>query len=106
MGRLGVWHEEAPALCAKILAAKHLRLAGIFTHFASPDDDLSFTAEQRRRFLAALGNSAGLRLENLFVHADNSSGLESMPGGSPFNAVRVGLLQFGVLPHPHSLLAQ
>jgi len=42
----------------------------------------------------------------LFVHADNSSGIETMPGASPFNAVRVGLLQFGVLPHPNSLLAQ
>ena len=29
-----------------------------------------------------------------------------LPGASPFNAVRVGLLQFGILPHPHSLLAQ
>jgi alanine racemase len=29
-----------------------------------------------------------------------------MPGASPFNAVRVGLLQFGILPHPNSMLAQ
>ncbi len=106
MGRLGVWHEDAPALCQTILAAPHLRLAGVFTHFASPDDDLAFTAEQRRRFLAALERCPGLKLNEIFVHADNSAGLETMPGTSPFNAVRVGLLQFGVLPHPHSLLAQ
>lgn len=106
MGRLGVWHEEAPALCAKILAAPRLRLAGVFTHFASPDDDAAFTAEQRRRFLAALHACTGLKLDDIFVHADNSAGIESMPGASPFNAVRVGLLQFGVLPHPNSLLAQ
>jgi alanine racemase len=107
MGRLGVWHEEAPALVARIAAAHHLRLAGIFTHFASPDDDAEFTAEQRRRFLAALAAS---RLDReappgLFIHADNSAGLETMPGASPFNAVRVGLLQFGILPHPSSFLA-
>ncbi len=83
-----------------------MRLAGVFTHFASPDDDPAFTAEQRRRFLAALGRCAGLKPETLFVHADNSAGIESMPGASPFNAVRVGLLQFGILPHPHSMLAQ
>lgn len=106
MGRLGVWHEEAPALCARILAAPHLRLAGIFTHFASPDDDPAFTAEQRRRFLAALARCADVRPAEIFIHADNSSGLESMPGASPFNAVRVGLLQFGILPHPNSMLAQ
>ena len=106
MGRLGVWHEETAALYAEIVAAKNIRLAGVFTHFASPDDDLTFTAEQRRRFLAALQSCPELNLKELFVHADNSAGLESMPGVSLFNAVRVGLLQFGILPHPHSLLAQ
>jgi len=106
MGRLGVWHERAPQLYSKIRDAAHVRLAGVFTHFASPDDDPAFTAEQRRRFLAALQRCEGLRLEGLFIHADNSAGLETLPGGSPFNAVRVGLLQFGVLPHPHSLLAE
>jgi alanine racemase len=106
MGRLGVWHEETEILYAKIRAAKHLQLAGVFTHFSSPDDDPAFTAEQRRRFLAALERCDGIKLNEIFVHADNSSGIESMPGASPFNAVRVGLLQFGVLPHPNSMLSQ
>lgn len=106
MGRAGVWHEQAPELYAKIAAAENVRLAGVFTHFASPDDDPTFTAEQRRRFLAALEKCVGLDPQKLFVHADNSAGIESMPGSSPFNAVRIGLLQFGVLPHPNSLLAQ
>jgi alanine racemase len=108
MGRLGVWHEDAASLVARILAAKHLSLAGIFTHFASPDDDPAFTEEQRRRFLQALAASGlgGDAPRGLYVHADNSAGLETMPGASPFNAVRVGLLQFGILPHPGSFLAQ
>ena len=108
MGRLGVWHEEAPALTRRILASAHLRLAGVFTHFASPDDDAAFTEEQRRRFLAALGacGLAAPRGEDFFIHADNSAGLETMPGASPFNAVRIGLLQFGILPHPGSFLSQ
>ena len=106
MGRIGVWHEQAPALCAQIIAAPHLQLAGVFTHFASADEDAAFTAEQRRRFLQALQACAGLNLSALFIHADSSAGLETMPGASPFNAVRIGLLQFGVLPHPNSLLAQ
>lgn len=107
MGRLGVWHEEAAALHAVIRETRDVRLAGVFTHFASADEDADFTAEQRRRLLAALERMPGLDREHLFIHADNSAGLESAPGaGSPFNAVRVGLLQFGVLPHPHSLLAR
>lgn len=105
MGRVGVWHEQTAALYSEIAAARHLKLAGAFTHFASPED-AEFTAEQRRRFLAALGSCPGLDLTTLFVHADNSAGIETMSGASPFNAVRVGLLQFGILPHPQSLLAQ
>ena len=106
MGRLGVWHDQAASVYARIAASPHLQLAGVFTHFAAPDDDLDFTAEQRRRFLAALARCEGIALDRIFVHADNSAGIETMPGASPFNAVRVGLLQFGILPHPHSLLAQ
>lgn len=106
MGRAGVWHEEAAALHQKIAASPHLHLAGVFTHFASSDEDPVFTAEQRRRFLAALDSFPGLRTQDIFVHADNSAGIETLPGDSrPFNAVRVGLLQFGVLPKAGSLLA-
>jgi len=105
MGRLGVWHPQAAELYAKIVAEPGLRLAGVFTHFAASDDDPAFTAEQRSRFLAALDRCEGIDLQSLFVHADNSAGLESIETAGPFNAVRVGLLQFGVLPRPGSLLA-
>ncbi len=106
MGRMGVWHTEAQALYAQIRAAKGARLAGVFTHFASADDDPAFTEQQRKIFLAGLAALPGLDPGQLLVHADNSAGLETTPGGTPFNAVRVGLLQFGVLPHPNSLLAR
>ena len=106
MGRLGVWHEETEKLYAEIRATEHVKLAGVFTHFSSPDDDPAFTAEQRRRFLAALARCPGLELSQLFVHADNSAGLETLEAAGPFNAVRIGLLQFGILPRRESLLAQ
>ena len=32
--------------------------------------------------------------------------METTPGDTIFNAVRVGLLQFGILPHPNSMLAR
>lgn len=105
MGRLGIWHTKAGNVLDKIANSPHVRLAGVFTHFASPEDPV-FTAEQRRRFLAALERRADVRLGEIFVHADNSAGIETMAGSSPFNAVRVGLLQFGILPHPNSLLAE
>jgi alanine racemase len=108
MGRLGVWHEHAAALYAQIGAARGVRLAGVFTHFASADEDPAFTDRQRRLFLDTLRTLPGFdpAAPGLFIHADNSAGLETTPGGSVFNAVRVGLLQFGVLPHPNSMLAR
>ena len=106
MGRLGVWHTGARALYTQIRAAAGVRLAGVFTHFSSADEDPAFTEEQRRVFLAALAGFPDFDPAGLFIHADNSAGLETTPGRSVFNAVRVGLLQFGILPHPHSMLAR
>jgi alanine racemase len=106
MGRLGVWHEQAASVYARIQAAPGVRLAGIFTHFSSADEDPAFTEEQRRLFLHTLSTFPGLDPAQLLIHADNSAGLETTPGRGVFNAVRVGLLQFGILPHPHSLLAR
>ncbi len=106
MGRLGVWHEQAEQLYQRIRSAEFVRLDGAFTHFSSADEDPAFTEEQRRRFLAALRRCPGLDFDRLLIHADNSAGLETAHGEQPFNAVRVGLLQFGILPHPNSLLAR
>ena len=106
MGRVGVWHEQAEKLYEEICAAPHIKLAGMYTHFSSSDEDPAFTNEQRRRFLAALQRCRGIQLDQLFIHADSSAGLETLEGAKPFNAVRIGLLQFGVLPRANSLLAQ
>ncbi len=106
MGRLGAWHPDAPELYQQIRYAPHLRLEGVFTHFSSPDTDPAFTAVQRRRFLDAIARCPGIDPSAIFVHADNSAGLETIEVAGPFNAVRIGLLQFGVLPHSGSLLAQ
>lgn len=102
MGRLGVWHESASALTEQIRALPFLDLEGIYTHFSSADSDPAFTQLQRDRFLKALPSD----LEDLIIHADNSAGLDTLSGDSPFNAVRVGLLQFGVPPYPQSALGR
>jgi alanine racemase len=106
MGRLGVWHAEAPDLYAKIRASEFIRLDGIFTHFASADSDSEFTHQQRTLFLDTLRLLPGLDLEQLIIHADNSAGLETLQRRGPINAVRIGLLQFGILPHPSSILSR
>mgnify|MGYP001567403851 CR=1 FL=1 len=103
MGRLGVWHAQAIALLDHIRALPNLELEGIYTHFSSADTDRDFTRLQRERFLAVLKQTD---CSGLLVHADNSASLDSLSGESPFNAVRVGLLQLGIPPYPDSMLGR
>lgn len=104
MGRLGVWHEEAQALGAALNQMSQLKLEGIYTHFSSADSDPEFTERQRLRFLEILDKLE--RPSDCIIHADNSSGLDSFVTERAFNAVRVGLLQFGIPPYPDSALAR
>ncbi len=104
MGRLGIWHEEAIPLCQHLLACNSLRLGGIFTHFSSADGDPHYTRRQRDLFLQVFQSLPLSETSGLLVHADNSAGLETLGQQGPFNAVRIGLLQFGVRPYPGSFL--
>ena len=106
MGRSGVWHSEAHDLLATCNKLQHLRIEGLYTHFADASGDPGFTQHQRDLFLQS---TADFREQHdgepLLIHADSSSSLESIGGNSPVNAVRVGLLQYGVPPNPESILA-
>jgi alanine racemase len=106
MGRSGVWHEEASGLLETIESLQHLEIQGLYTHFSDATEHPEFTELQRENFLRS---TAGFRKkhsgESLLIHADSSSSLESLSGDSPENAVRIGLLQYGVPPNPNSVLA-
>lgn len=103
MGRLGIWHTQAYALLESISRMSRLELRGIYTHFSSPSNDLAFTQSQRERFLAII-DQAGPLAKELLIHADNSTSIDTLCRDSPFNAVRIGLLQFGIPPYPNSAL--
>ncbi len=103
MGRLGIWYPRFPEMLEAMRRAPELQLAGVCTHFSSADSDPAFTRTQRDRFLRCL-RQLSAPPENLLLHADNSAGVESFPAKGPFNAVRIGLLQFGVRPQPGALL--
>ena len=105
MGRIGIWHSHAPALFDSIRKMPGLELNGVYTHFSSTNSDTNFTQNQRARFLAALDAVAPLP-DGLLIHADNSAGIDSLRGDSPFNAVRIGLLQFGVPSYHKSILGR
>jgi alanine racemase len=106
MGRVGVWYPGFANLLDELLLHPALKLAGLCTHFSSADSDPDFTSLQRKRFLDSLHLLSEHLRRNTLIHADNSAGIESFPEDGPFNAVRVGLLQFGVRPKAGSLLGK
>jgi alanine racemase len=105
MARAGVWHDRGHEVYAAIAQSRNLKLAGIFTHFSCADTDPVFTDQQRRIFLALLERLPLDPQSDLLIHGDNSAGLETFANDSPFNAVRVGILQFGILPYERSILS-
>jgi alanine racemase len=105
MGRMGVWWEKAKELFQAIKSANGIELKGILTHFAEPGNE-EFSRLQRDRFQQIIKDNLPDPLPSDFiVHADNSSSLKVLQKNSIFNAVRIGLLQFGVTPPIHSALA-
>lgn len=106
MGRLGIWHEYADDLFHAFQNASRITLDGIYTHFASADEDPDFTRQQREIFIETIARAEWLPVEKLLIHADNSAGISTFAPDSIFNAARIGLLQFGVRPYPESMLGQ
>ena len=104
MGRAGVWHEHAAELFAFVQVAG-FEWRGVFTHFSDADSDPTYTAGQRAIFLKLLERIPAAVRSSLMIHADNSAGLESFSASAPFNAVRVGLMQYGLPPSSGSFLA-
>ena len=75
-----------------------MAVEGLFTHFASVEDDVRATAGQLQRFGEVLTRLARARVRIPFTHAANSGGLLHEPA-SIFNMVRPGLLTYGILPN-------
>jgi alanine racemase len=80
----------------------------VFTHFACADSDPEFTAEQLRLFLEGVRRLRAGGFPETPLHAAASAGLLTAPD-SLLNAVRCGLLLYGIAPtglESHPLCAQ
>lgn len=95
MGRYGVWHENALPFLRSLSSYKNLRVAGIFTHLSSADCDKNYTKSQIDNFKKVV-NDFGAK--DILVHMHASAGLNYLGEGAIVNAVRVGLLQYGISP--------
>lgn len=95
MGRCGADPEVAQHLIERIDKSAHTLLAGVFTHFATADEeDLSYAHHQLdrfRRFLTAHGLD---RREGILRHAANSAATIKLPDAH-FDMVRCGISLYG-----------
>ncbi len=100
MNRLGFRHENLRWMLPPVLAASHLRLDAIYTHFASADDPESpLLGEQRQRFDAAAEVVRELAGRMPMRHAANSAAT-LRDSRVWYDAVRPGLLLYGIVPPP------
>jgi alanine racemase len=97
MGRLGAWHCEAAAELARVLAVKGVVITGLYTHFASADEDAVLTRAQWQAVTPFFEAHRGL-----LCHAANSP---AVTRGYGFHAdmIRAGLALYGVPPHPRDV---
>ncbi len=97
MGRLGLAAETAADAIEQMRALPGLKVEGIYTHYASADDDAAYSARQARRFQQVLGILHERGIEIPIVHANNSAAILHQRGTNAL-MVRPGLLVYGVIP--------
>ena len=101
MGRSGIEPEPARQLLEQIDDCKNLELAGIYTHFATADEeDLSYAHEQHERFETFL-EQYKLRDQGVLIHAANSAATIKMPQAH-YDMVRCGISMYGYYSRPMS----
>ena len=97
MGRVGFWHEDAARTIAEIAALRHLRVAALYTHFPSADEDKEETRRELARFLNVVEQLEGGGITIPSLHAANSAAVLNLPEAA-LNMVRPGLLLYGIVP--------
>ncbi|MFB3853660.1 MAG: alanine racemase [Vicinamibacterales bacterium] len=99
MRRFGVEPADAPALARAIAANPRMRVEGLFTHFATADEeDDSFVKEQVRRFEQARHGLAASGIVPPQIHVANSGAAlrhVTLPG---VTAIRMGISLYGLSP--------
>jgi alanine racemase len=100
MHRLGFRHDNLRHTLPEVLAARNLRLEAVYTHFATADvPEHPLFDEQRKGFDRALADLEALGAPRVPRHAANSAAL-LRDERVWHDAVRPGLLLYGIVPPP------
>lgn len=99
MGRLGFSiGEESVEAITRISKLSHVKMEGVFTHFAKADEkDKTFTKKQIREFeyMTETLKEKGVLFE--YEHCANSAAIIDVPEAK-FDIVRAGISTFGLYP--------
>ena len=94
MGRCGIMPALAKELMDAIEDCPNLKLAGVFTHFATADEeDLSYAYEQQENFETFIHHHH-LKDRGVLIHAANSAATIKMPQAH-YDMVRCGISMYG-----------
>lgn len=95
MGRCGIMPELATQLLDEIDECPNTRLAGVYTHLATADEeDLSYAYEQLGNFERFLNDHKLKERKGVIIHAANSAATIKMPEAH-YDMVRCGIAMYG-----------
>jgi alanine racemase len=102
MNRLGIAPESVECFAQQLAKCKHLKLGGVFTHFASSGVFLDSavgrqTCEQEEKFHAVIERLKKLGIDPGIVHLANSAAIASRPE-TWADMVRPGAILYGYHP--------
>jgi len=100
MGRIGISPEELLPVAESIENLRNVRFQGLYTHFATADNDLQFAEEQLKIFNELIKNLLRNEIKPEIIHCANSAAILTIGKKSYFNAVRPGILLYGLSPAP------
>jgi alanine racemase len=98
MGRLGVQPSHAFAFIHKTLKYRHVEMEGIFTHYATADEeDKSYALFQLHQFIRVLNQLREAGIHIPLKHIANSAGAIEL-AGHVFDMIRLGIAMYGYYP--------
>lgn len=98
MGRLGLLEEEFPSFLRRFIRFPHLRIKGVFTHFACADEsDKGYTHFQHQRLLWFVDRLRETGMDVPLVHCSNSAAAIDLPEYA-HALVRLGISMYGYYP--------
>ena len=101
MNRSGIRADQALSLCKELIKLPFLDIDGIFTHFAESESNFDYTNQQYQLFCSTLDMllSELPSLKPTYLHCSNSCAVVNY-NFERMNLVRIGILSFGIYPHP------